>query len=126
MTAAGIWKVLVIDDDRDILALAEVALSDLGGLSTMLCANREDALERIKTTRPDAILLDLYLPGAGGREILETLRNNPDTRDLPVVILTAQLDNTELADLRALRISGVIKKPFDPATLAEQLRAHCA
>lgn len=115
----------MIDDDRDILALAEVALSELGGLTAVLCQSAEDALARIDEIQPDAILLDLFLPGLDGLGTLETLRANPNIRDVPVVILTAQLHSTGLAALKALQISGVIKKPLNPETLADKLRELC-
>ena len=126
MTSASLRRILVVDDDPDILALTEVALSDLGGLTVSLCESAADAVNRAREFSPDALLLDLYLPGIGGRGVLEKLRALPETRSLPVVLLTAQSDNSEIEPLAYLGLSGVIRKPFDPETLADELRRLCA
>ncbi len=126
MIHGDIHSVLVIDDDPDMLALIEVVLSDFGGLATILCQTAEDGMAQLEEMKPDAILLDLYLPEAEVRETLSRIRANPDARHIPVVILTAELDDGKLGALRALQISGVIKKPFDSETLAEEVRRLCS
>ncbi len=126
MTAGEVRKVLVIDDDPDIRALADVALSELGGLTTIICRNGEEALAKIQTDAPDAVLLDLFFPGGGGVELLGTLRAHAETCHLPVIILTAESNQSEFDPLRALQISGVIRKPFNPETLADDVKRLCA
>jgi len=125
MTTPGIQKVLVIDDDTDVLALAEVALSDIAGFTTVLCERAHEALACVEDFRPDIILLDLLLPDSGACATLTELRTHPVTRETPVVIFTAQLADRGLSSLQALGISGVIRKPFEPETLAETLSKLC-
>ena len=83
-------RVLLIDDSKPVRMIARLGLSRLGGVDTLEASSGEEGLELARTAHPDAILLDVNMPGLGGRETLAALQADPATRDIPVVFLTAE------------------------------------
>jgi CheY-like chemotaxis protein len=116
-------KVLVIDDEPDIRRIARLGLTKVGKMDVVEAANGTEGLARAKAERPDAILLDVMMPGLDGPSTLVRLREDPETAAVPVVFLTAKAIAAEVDRLRALGAAGVLTKPFDPMTLARELRA---
>jgi len=116
-------KVLVIDDEPDIRRIARLGLTKVGKMDVVEAANGAEGLARAKAERPDAILLDVMMPGLDGPSTLARLREDPDTAAVPVVFLTAKAIAAEVDRLRSLGAAGVLTKPFDPMTLARELRA---
>ncbi len=116
-------KVLVIDDEPDIRRIARLGLTKVGKMDVVEASNGTEGLARAKAERPDAILLDVMMPGLDGPSTLARLREDPDTASVPVVFLTAKAIAAEVDRLRALGAAGVLTKPFDPMTLARELRA---
>ena len=116
-------KVLVIDDEPDIRRIARLGLTKVGKMDVVEASNGTEGLARAKAERPDAILLDVMMPGLDGPSTLARLREDPDTAAVPVVFLTAKAIAAEVDRLRALGAAGVLTKPFDPMTLARELRA---
>jgi DNA-binding response OmpR family regulator len=109
-------KVLVIDDEPDVLMLCRVNL-ELAGHEVVEASNGEDGLELALAERPDAVVLDLMLPKLDGISVLENLARNEDTRDVPVILLTAK---TQREDRRAAWRAGCteyLTKPFSPVDL---------
>jgi CheY-like chemotaxis protein len=95
--------ILLVDDQRFFLALARDMLAP-GGYRVETASSGPDALEMAQTSRPDAILLDVEMPGMDGYETCRRLKANPTTADIPVVFLTASLD--PLVKQRALEAGG--------------------
>ncbi len=116
-------KVLVIDDEPDIRRIARLGLSKVGKMDVVEAANGIEGLARAKADHPDAILLDVMMPGLDGPSTLARLREDPETAAVPVVFLTAKAIAAEVDRLRSLGAAGVLTKPFDPMTLARELRA---
>ena len=114
--------ILVIDDQADIRAIAEVSLRDLAGWHTTLAGSGAQGIELARAQNPQVILLDVLMPDMDGPATLRALRSDPATRDIPVVFLTAQSEPVELAALRALGAAGLINKPFNPTTLADEIQ----
>jgi len=114
-------KVLVIDDEPDIRRIARLGLTKVGKMDVVEASNGTEGLARAE--RPDAILLDVMMPGLDGPSTLARLREDPDTAAVPVVFLTAKAIAAEVDRLRSLGAAGVLTKPFDPMTLARELRA---
>ena len=116
---------------RDILAVDDSALIRHvvnAGLPSpawhvVSAESGEQAVVLASEAHFDAILLDVVMPGLDGPATFEQLRATPQTRDIPVVFLTGSAEEHDRARLRALGAAGVIAKPFDPASLAEQLSA---
>jgi len=116
-------KVLIVDDEPDIRRIAKLGLSRVGGMEVVEAANGAEALVRAKEDKPDALLLDVMMPGLDGPSTLARLREDPATSGIPVVFLTAKAIAAELERLKVLGAAGVLTKPFDPMTLARELRA---
>lgn len=116
-------KVLIIDDEADIRRVARLSLARIGGMDVLDAANGLEGTEKAAAEAPDAILLDVMMPGLDGPATFHALRADPRTADIPVVFLTAKAMPEEVARLLALGVRGVLNKPFDPMTLPAELRA---
>ncbi len=114
--------ILVIDDDEDLRILAHKALVR-GGNEALLAADGEEALRLIETHRPDLVLLDLMMPPPDGFEILRRLRANEQTRNVPVVVLTAKGDEDSVRTCFELGVVDFLSKPFTPPQLDARVRA---
>lgn len=119
-------KILHIEDEADILEIARLALEEVGGLSVTSAGSGHQGLELAKRTAPDLILLDVMMPGLDGPSTLRALREAPETAAVPVVFMTAKVQSSEIERFKALGALGVITKPFDPMTLADEVRAFFA
>jgi CheY-like chemotaxis protein len=116
-------KVLIVDDEADIRRIARLSLSRLGGMEVVEASSGEEGLRTARESAPDAILLDVMMPGMDGPTTLKSLRSFPETARIPVVFLTAKALTSEIARLREQGVAGVLTKPFDPMTLAAELKA---
>ncbi|MEO6697505.1 MAG: response regulator [Gammaproteobacteria bacterium] len=116
-------RILVVEDEPDIRAVAKLALEAIGHFTVKLCGSGAEALEAAKDFAPDLILLDVMMPGMDGPATLQRLRTNPATAAIPVIFLTAKTQASEMSKYRSLGALDVIPKPFDPMTLATRVRA---
>ena len=114
-------RILVVDDDDDVRRLASMALSRIGGHEVTSVSSGAECLSALKDGVPDAVVLDVMMPGMDGPTTLEAIRDDPATRDLPVVFLTAGVVDADMDRLRALSVAGILNKPFDPLQLPQQL-----
>ncbi len=121
MSSAGLRRVLVIDDEPDIVAVIRITLRARGGFEVEVCRSGEEALDVARRFAPDLILLDVMMPGTDGPTTLEALRGDPQTAATPVVFMTAKAMPHETARYLALGAAAVIAKPFDQRTLADEL-----
>ena len=115
-------RVLYVEDDPDIQAVARVALEVVGRLTVKICSSGEDALRDIAAFAPDMVLLDVMMPGMDGPGTLAALRALPQWKDIPVAFMTAKVQPNEVEQYTSLGALGVVAKPFDPMKLAEQIR----
>ena len=121
MSPEKLQRVLVIDDEPDILAVIRITLRARGGFEVELCQSGGEALDVARRFAPDLILLDVMMPGTDGPTTLEALRGDPQTAATPVVFLTAKAMQHETARYLDLGAAAVIAKPFDQRTLAHEL-----
>ncbi len=105
---------IIVEDDRDIAALFRHVL-DVAGYRTEIVMDGRDAVERLKTARPDILLLDLTLPGIPGQKILELVRADSGLRDIPVVVVTA---HSHIADSLPVEPDLVLLKPVNLSQLS--------
>ena len=119
-------KVLLVDDDDDIRSIGELALVEVGGMTTVLASSGPLALEVAARELPDVVLLDVMMPGMDGLATFRRLREQPATAAIPVVFVTAKVQRHEVQRYLELGAIGVIGKPFDPMTLPDELRAIMA
>lgn len=124
MSGSGTPSVLVAEDDPDIRMILEVALRDVGGMRVECCADGPAALAAFQRQVPDIVLLDVMMPGMDGLEVLRALRGLPGGAAVPVVFVTARVRREDLDAYRAAGATGVITKPFDAMTVAEDVRRH--
>lgn len=115
-------RLLLIEDEADIREVASMALEMLGGFAVATAGSGEAGIEAAAADPPDAILLDVMMPGIDGPETLRRLRTSAATASVPVVFLTASVQSADVEALRGLDCAGVIAKPFDPMTIVEQVR----
>ena len=116
-------RVLIVDDDPLLREVAQSALELVGGWEVHTAQSGVQAQQRAQTEHPDAILLDVMMPGVDGPSTVAALRADPATRDIPIIFLTAKMPSEDLDEWRPLRLAGVIPKPFDPMTLASDMAA---
>jgi CheY-like chemotaxis protein len=114
-------RVLVIDDSSLIRGAVTLALGSVDGWEVLTAASGEEGLERAGVDQPDAVLLDVVMPGLDGVAVAERLARSPNTREIPVVMLTAGESPQERERLERLSVAGVIHKPFELDALAGQL-----
>ncbi len=116
-------RIFYVEDEPDIMAVAQLVLQDIGGfeLETAICG--ADALEIIAKFQPDLILLDVMMPGMDGPTTLQALRKLEGLQQTPVLFMTAKVQIEELEQYKELGAIDVIPKPFDPMTLSAQIEA---
>lgn len=110
-----------IDDDDDILRVAQLCLEHMGGYSVTCFDSPRDALEEVNRDLPDFILLDVMMPEMDGLRTLDCLRAQVQLHDVPIAFMSARVRPEEIADYHARGANGVIAKPFDPALLPAQV-----
>lgn len=116
-------KILVVDDEDDLRRVASLSLSRIGGMQVVEASSGTDALRMAEAEMPDAILLDVMMPLMDGPAILQALKSRSATAGIPVIFLTAKAMKSEIDRLRAMGAAGVLTKPFDPVSLAAQVRS---
>ncbi len=114
-------KVLIIDDEDDIREVAALSLESVAGWDVITASSGSQGLARAIEHQPDAILLDVMMPGMDGPTTFRELRKNPATAKIPVLLLTAKVQSTDQRRFADLGVESVLFKPFDPMTLADQI-----
>jgi two-component system, OmpR family, response regulator len=115
-------RILHVEDDPSIQAVAKLALEAVGGFQVLSCASGQDALDQVQGFAPDFILLDVMMPDMDGPQTLLQLSRLVDIREIPVAFMTAKVQPAEIEHYRSLGARDVIIKPFDPMQLAAQVR----
>ena len=116
-------KILYVEDEPDIQAIATMALEMVGGFTVKICSSGEEALAEVESFAPDLILLDVMMPGMDGPTTLKALREKPGLKNLPIAFMTAKVQPQEIEYYKSLGALDAIAKPFDPMTLADKVSA---
>jgi CheY-like chemotaxis protein len=114
-------NILIIDDEDDIREVAALSLESVAGWTVIKAGSGAQGVARAAEMRPDAILLDVMMPGMDGPATVRELRNNPLTARIPVLLLTAKVQGTDQRRFADLGVEAVLFKPFDPLTLSTQI-----
>jgi len=122
MSDKELSKILYVEDEPDIAQVARLALETIGGFSIEMCENGQIALDKGPGFEPDLILMDVMMPEMDGPSALQAMKNMPELKDVPVIFMTAKVQPVEIEEYKALGAVDVIPKPFDPMTLAEQVK----
>ncbi|HVU47707.1 MAG TPA: response regulator [Terracidiphilus sp.] len=114
-------KILIIDDEDDIREVAALSLESIAGWEVIVASSGAQGIVRAAENKPDAILLDVMMPGMDGPSTFRELRKNPATSTIPVLLLTAKVQATDQRRFADLGVEAILFKPFDPLTLSTQI-----
>jgi CheY-like chemotaxis protein len=114
-------RILVIDDEDDIREVAQLSLEMVAGWEVLPARSGAEGIERARAESPDAILLDVMMPGLDGPATFRLLRDDPATASIPVILLTAKVHAADRERFQGLGVDGVLTKPFDPMELSRQV-----
>jgi CheY-like chemotaxis protein len=114
-------RILIIDDEDDIREVAALSLETVAGWQVFMANSGAQGLARAIELRPDAILLDVMMPGMDGPTTFRELRKNPATARIPVLLLTAKVQSSDQRRFADLGVEAILFKPFDPLTLSNQI-----
>ena len=115
-------RVLIVDDEAPIREMIAVAL-EMAGYTTLEADNASTAHAMILDEQPDLVLLDWMMPGTSGIELAKRLRNDPITKEIPVIMLTAKADEDNKIQGLEQGVDDYITKPFSPRELVARLKA---
>jgi len=116
-------RILLVDDEDDIREVAAISMQAVGGWQIVSASSGTEAIATALAEQPDAILLDVMMPDIDGPTTFKRLQDDPRTRDIPVILLTAKTQVADLARFEQLGVAGVLSKPFDPMLLSAQVAA---
>lgn len=111
-------RILIADDDPVILRLIQVNL-ELEGYEVLTANNGEEAVIKATADHPDLVILDIMMPRLDGYQTCERLKASAETRDIPVVFLSAKAQQTDIDKGRSYGVQDYLTKPFDPSELLE-------
>lgn len=114
--------ILIVDDEEDIIELIKYNLKN-EGYAILTATTGEQAIKIAKTGRPDLVVLDLMLPGIDGLEVTRLLKKNDDTMDIPIVMVTAKGEESDVVTGLELGANDYLSKPFSPRELTARIRA---
>lgn len=109
-------KILTCDDEKHIVRLIQVNL-ERQGYEVITAFNGAECLEKVKEDRPDLIVLDVMMPEMTGFEVLDALKQNPETENIPVIMLTARAQDSDVLRGWQSGVECYLTKPFNPMEL---------
>lgn len=109
-------KILAVDDEKHIVRLVQVNL-ERQGYQVVTANDGKEALEKVESERPDLVVLDVMMPYMDGFEVLQNLRRNASTRDIPVIMLTAKAQDADVFKGWQSGVDCYLTKPFNPMEL---------
>lgn len=116
-------RVLVIDDEPGIRQIVEISIKAIMDWEVVVAASGQEGVALAEAAQPDAILLDVMMPGMDGLTTLQRMQANPATQQIPTILLTAKAQPSEQEKFSQLPIAGIITKPFKAADLVRQMRS---
>src|SRR2546430_4844842 len=114
-------SILVIDDEDDIREVTQLGLEVVANWRVITASSGAEGIIKAKAEQPDASLLDVMMPDMDGFTTFRTLKADPATQHIPVLLLTAKVQATDRRQFANLGVKGVIAKPFDPLKLSEEM-----
>lgn len=118
MSSHLLKKIIIADDEEDILEIIRYSLEDIPNADIRSCNSGREVIQEALTFHPDLILLDFMMPNMDGEATMRALRSIPSTANIPIIFLTAKVQKEEVKDYLKMGAEDVISKPFDPMTLA--------
>lgn len=121
MSSETLSRILYVEDEPDIQAVAKLALEAVGGFTLEVCSSGQEAIDKAEAFAPQLMLLDVMMPEMDGPTTMKTLREIPALANVPAVFMTAKVQPQEVKEYKAQGAVEVIAKPFDPMTLASDI-----
>lgn len=122
MSQKDINRILYVEDEPDIQAVAKLALEQVGQFTLEVCSSGQEALDKAEQFSPQLMLLDVMMPDMDGPTTLRKLRDINGLEDVPAIFMTARVQPQEVEEYISIGALDVIAKPFDPMTLSNQIR----
>lgn len=122
MASVPLKKMIITDDDEDILTITQFSLEDIPEVEIKYCHSGQETIQEALTFQPDLILLDVMMPNMDGLATLAALKLLPSLSQIPVIFLTARARKEEVEDYKKRGAIDIILKPFDPLLLSETIR----
>ncbi|HEY9658312.1 MAG TPA: response regulator [Allocoleopsis sp.] len=116
-------RILIVDDEMGIRKITQISLQAIAGWEVLVAASGQEGIDVAQTEQPDAILLDVMMPGMDGIITFQHLQINPVTQTIPVIFLTAKAQFSEQQQFVELPVTGIITKPFKATDLVRQMRS---
>lgn len=110
-------RILVIDDEHSIQFILKACFEDMAGWEVVTASSGREGLLKCRSEEPDAILLDLSMPEMDGFTVLKILKSSPETSEIPVILLTAQVMQLAQRPETLQDVVRVLSKPFDPVSI---------
>jgi CheY-like chemotaxis protein len=116
-------RILIIDDEDDIREVAALSLESIAGWKVTTANSGAAGIQAAIAGQPDAILMDVMMPAMDGPTTFKEMQNTPSIAHIPVILLTAKVQGVDQRRFAGLGVAGVLMKPFDPLTLADEMAA---
>ena len=113
--------ILIIDDEDDIREVASLSLETIAGWQVSTASSGAEGIAKATALHPDAILMDVMMPGMDGPTTFRQMQQIPAIAHIPVLLLTAKVQGVDQRRFAGLGVAAVLFKPFDPMTLATQM-----
>lgn len=113
-------RILVVDDEPDLVSTVKCRL-EWFNCQVLTAANGQEGLDAAASEKPDIILLDTNMPVMNGHEMLERIKSRPDLKDIPVIMVTALCETSDIAKASSYGIEDYITKPFDYTVLMQKI-----
>ena len=114
-------KILIVDDERHLVRIVQMNLEQFGW-ETVVAYDGKEAMEKVAAEKPDLVLLDVMMPYMDGFEVLKALRENEETKPIPVIMLTAKAQDADVFRGWAAGVDCYLTKPFKPLELVSYVR----
>jgi CheY-like chemotaxis protein len=114
-------RILLIDDEDDIRAVAALTLEATAGWDVLTASSGAEGILTATAEQPEAILMDVMMPEMDGPTTFREMQKRPETANIPVILLTAKVQGVDQRRFTDLGVAAVLFKPFDPLTLAQQI-----
>jgi len=115
-------RILFVEDDPDIQEVARMALELIGGFTVVTASSGKEALELLDVVKPQLILLDVMMPEMDGPTTLKKIHTQANWTDIPVIFLTAKVQEEDRKEYKELGAIDTIAKPFDPMNISNHIK----
>ncbi|MBI5417328.1 response regulator [Candidatus Poribacteria bacterium] len=115
------YKILIIDDQVDILDFTSLILKEYGNFDVICAKNGKDGIEMAIKEQPDFILLDAWMPDINGHEVCARIKNHKDTQHIKIAMFTAAVNDKEKLESKKNSVDAFIEKPFNPDDLIKTI-----